>query len=171
MLRVQTHALRAGAVETAAEIQPDDPLLDGLEFSLDEPLRVRGRLSESGPGRLYWHGEIRTGVTAACRRCLAQVRMPVTAEIRAVFTTHPADDDASVYAIDPATGMVDLAPVVREELVLVVPEYVLCREGCRGLCPRCGKDLNEGPCDCRPEAEPRWEALDALRQSRSDDER
>jgi uncharacterized protein len=97
--------------------------------------------------------------------------MPVTAEIRAVFTTHPADDDASVYAIDPATGAVDLAPVVREELVLVVPEYVLCREGCRGLCPRCGKDLNAGPCDCRPEADPRREALDALRQSRSDDER
>ena len=37
---------------------------------------------------------------------------------------------------------------VREELILAGPQYVLCREDCRGLCPRCGKDLNAGPCGC-----------------------
>jgi uncharacterized protein len=61
--------------------------------------------------------------------------------------------------------------MIREELILAVPEYVLCREECRGLCPRCGKDLNEGPCACRPEPDPRWAALEALKHMGPDGER
>src|SRR5574341_1254798 len=58
---------------------------------------------------------------------------------------------------------VDLRPAVREELILAVPRFVECRADCRGLCPRCGKDLNAGPCGCPPATDLRWAALASLK--------
>jgi uncharacterized protein len=49
--------------------------------------------------------------------------------------------------------------LVWEDLVLALPQKILCRASCKGLCPRCGKNLNEGPCACKPEGDPRWAAL------------
>lgn len=171
MLRVQLQALHDGAVETVEDIAPDDPLLADLEFALDAPVAVRGRLTDSGSGRYYWHGRLRTAVAASCRRCLAPVPIALDQDVRVVFTEDVNADDPSAYPIDPKAVEVELGPMVREELILAVPEYVLCREDCRGLCPRCGKDLNEGPCDCRPEPDPRWAALEALKHSAPDQER
>ncbi|RKX30915.1 MAG: DUF177 domain-containing protein, partial [Verrucomicrobia bacterium] len=52
---------------------------------------------------------------------------------------------------------------LREALVLRIPIYPLCREDCRGLCPRCGANLNREQCTCAPEeAESRWDVLDKL---------
>ena len=56
MLRVGLRALAQGPVETAAVVEPDDPLLDDLDFELREPLAVRGRLMDSGAGCYYWKG-------------------------------------------------------------------------------------------------------------------
>ena len=53
---------------------------------------------------------------------------------------------------------------IRDELILAAPRYLQCRDDCRGLCPRCGQDLNAGPCGCAPEPDPRWSALYALRE-------
>ena len=53
-----------------------------------------------------------------------------------------------------AALQIDLTGVVREELALEVPAFVLCREDCAGLCPTCGADLNAGPCACVRSAEP-----------------
>ena len=56
----------------------------------------------------------------------------------------------------------DLDELVRADLLLELPTKVLCREDCKGLCPKCGKDLNFGPCDCKKEIDPRWQALSDL---------
>ena len=57
----------------------------------------------------------------------------------------------------------DWGEAVREELMLAGPRYVVCNEGCQGLCPRCGTNRNQEPCGCvTDEADPRWEALRAL---------
>jgi uncharacterized protein len=55
-----------------------------------------------------------------------------------------------------------LRPLVRDALLLELPLAPLCREDCRGLCAHCGADLNDGPCDCAPPRDPRWDALDVL---------
>lgn len=60
------------------------------------------------------------------------------------------DDDRYFYQGD----HVDLAPMLREHVILAAPMQPLCREDCAGLCPRCGKDLNEGPCQCPTEPAP-----------------
>jgi uncharacterized protein len=74
----------------------------------------------------------------------------------AVFSSDPeAADDPDFYALPPRATSVDVSAVVREELALTVPTHLLlCRDECAGLCPRCGADLNAGPCACRTSAEP-----------------
>ena len=57
---------------------------------------------------------------------------------------------------------VDLTPEIREGIILTFPSHPLCRTECKGLCPRCGADLNLGPCGCPPRDDDRGGALDGL---------
>jgi uncharacterized protein len=90
--------------------------------------------------------------------------------VRILFTEDQDNEDPAAVIIPPRSADLELGDVIREALILAAPEYPLCREDCRGLCPRCGAELNEGPCGCRSEADPRWAALDALRPRAHDDE-
>ena len=162
MLQFDLRELARGPVETQAEVAADDPLFAGLGITLAGPVRVGGRLQATGEGRFYWHGSLNAVVTGECRRCLSPVTVPVAADIGALFA-QDAQDDPDAYALPPHAVEVDLRPAVREELALAAPGYVVCREDCRGLCPRCGKDLNAGPCGCPPAADPRWQALADLK--------
>jgi len=164
MVRVDLRELARGPVDTRGELGQDDPLLEGLDVALGAPVVVTGRLQATGEGRFYWHGTVRTVVTGECRRCLTPVAADVAAEAAALFTQDPgAVEDPDSYALAPDAPEIDLAPAVREELLLAVPRFLLCRDDCRGLCPRCGQDLNAGPCGCAPAADPRWQALAALK--------
>jgi uncharacterized protein len=75
--------------------------------------------------------------------------------------------DPDIYTLPPNAENIDLRPAVRDQWLLSVPRFALCREECKGLCARCGADLNEGPCNCPPEPETdnRWDALRAARPS------
>jgi uncharacterized protein len=164
MLQIDLRDLARGPVETQAEVAADDALFAGLGFALAAPVRVGGRLQSTGEGRFYWHGSLRTVVAGECRRCLTPVSVPVEADIGALFTEDAgAQDDPDAYALPPRAVEVDLRPAVREELALLAPRFVVCREDCRGLCPRCGKDLNAGPCGCPPAPDLRWQALADLK--------
>lgn len=164
MLRFDLRELANGPVDTQAELAPQDPLFEGLEVTLSEPVRVDGRLQGTGEGRYYWHGHLHTSVAGECRRCLTPVHAAVAVEVGALFTRDAdAADDPDTYRLQSHDTEVDLRPVVREELALAVPRFMVCRDDCRGLCPSCGKDLNAGPCDCKPAADPRWRALADLK--------
>ena len=109
-------------------------------------------------------GVLATGTVAApfladCRRCLRPVEGVLEAAVQELFSRRSVEPDG--YPLD--HDQVDLEPMVREAVVLALPLAPLCSDECRGLCPRCGADLNEGPCQCVPEPDPRWAALDALR--------
>ena len=165
MLQVDLRELARGPVETKAELARDDPLLEGVAVALADPVAVGGRLQPAGEGRFYWQGSLRTRVTGECRRCLAAVSRVVTANIGVLFTEDPdALEDPNSYPLPPDATVIDLTPAVREELLLAVPQYLECRPDCRGLCPRCGQDLNAGPCGCAPATvDPRWATLAALK--------
>jgi uncharacterized protein len=169
MLRVELRALHEGPIETTADVPADDPLFVDVDFVLAEPIQIRGRLMESGGGRYYWQGRLEGVLAASCRRCLADVTVMLDAEVRALFTEDPAEDELA-YAVSAEAAELDLSTMVREELILAVPKYVLCREDCKGLCAQCGKDLNDGPCSCLPEPDPRWGALEKLKQRLHNDE-
>ena len=164
MLRVDLRELALGPVETRGELAPGDPLFAATDIVLREPVVVGGRLQGIGDGRFYWHGTLRTVAQGECRRCLAQVFAPVAADVGALFTQDAeALEDPESYAVAAEATDVDLTPAIREEVLLAVPRYVLCREDCRGLCPRCGQDLNAGPCGCSPASDTRWQPLQALK--------
>lgn len=164
MLEVDLRELAHGPVETRAELAADDPLFAGIDVVLVEPVRVAGRLQAAGEGRFYWGGSLATRAAGECRRCLAAVPVTLTTEVRALFSRDPdALEDPNSYPLARDAIRIDLRPAVREELLLAAPQWVLCREDCRGLCPRCGKDLNAGPCGCAPATDPRWDGVAALK--------
>jgi uncharacterized protein len=108
-------------------------------------------------GRLEGEAEV------ACRRCLVDVRTPIDQEVTLLFREGVAPVDAEaeeIYPLPARAQELDLSGAVREHLLLAVPEYLACREACRGLCPHCGANLNETTCDCdTAEVDERWAAL------------
>jgi uncharacterized protein len=157
MLRVDIRDLQRGPVRTAGQIAPDDPAFEGLDLGLMGPVEVRGQLQPTGEGEYLWRGSIHGVVRGECRRCLTEVVDEVDVEVdAAVFSPDPeAADDPDFYPLPERASAVDLSQVVREEMALAVHAHLLlCRDDCAGLCPRCGADLNAGPCGCRVPAEP-----------------
>ena len=162
MLKVSLKALERGEVAVREQVAPDDPMWEGAGFELAEPLHVDLTAREVGDG-VFVRGRLRTRVRLACRRCLAPVELPVDDTVDLLYETLADDEqeaDGEVYPLPPRGDTLDLGEAVREQLLLRAPAFALCREACRGLCPRCGADLNESECDCVPEtAESPWDAL------------
>jgi uncharacterized protein len=109
-------------------------------------------------------GPITTAFEARCARCLQEVHEGLSLEVCELFVAegHETPDGEEVYEVDGFD--VDLEPMLRDTVTLALPLNPLCREDCKGLCARCGKDLNDGPCGCvEEEIDPRWAALSELR--------
>ncbi len=131
--------------------------------------------------RVLLEAHARAELTFPCGRCLEAVSLgvPVDFELTLVPTDEYASDDApagegdaerahvggsfDVESADeePYTGkVIDLDPIVREQLLLALPSYPVCRDSCKGLCPVCGANLNDRDCGCdRHVPDPRWAAL------------
>jgi uncharacterized protein len=167
MLRIDLGALRHGPIDMAQTVAMDDQLFEGMEFQLTEDVQVSGRLMEAGGGRYYWHGRLVTQVKSPCRRCLVPVTTDISQAVEVLFTEDQAAEDPAAYVIPPKSMEIDPGAAVREELMLAVPEYVLCTEDCRGICAGCGADLNTGTCSCAAKPDPRWAALEALKTARN----
>ena len=158
MLRVDIRDLQRGPVRTDGRLDPDDTVFEGLGLGLTGPVSVNGQLQITGDGEYLWRGRIHGVVRGECRRCLTEVLDEVDIDVpAAVFSTDPeAADDPEFYPLAERASGVDVTDVVREELALAAQtDLLLCREDCAGLCPKCGADLNAGPCACHtPPAEP-----------------
>lgn len=161
MLQFDMRSVEAKAVQVDADVPPGDPVWQQGDPVPENALHVTGRLSSAGAGRFYWHGRVAGDVTVACRRCLADARVHVEDESHVIFAAEGSveAEDPDVYVLDDRATQIDLRPVVREQWLLNVPPYAVCREECRGFCPTCGKDLNEGPCECATSRDVRWNAL------------
>lgn len=147
---------------------PEDPAVVEAQ-SVEGNVKVT-RLAED----LLVQGSVGAEVPLVCSRCLESFTIPVTATLEEkyqpsvdVYTGRPlvraemvADD--GVFSIS-ASHEMDLVEPVRQSLLVALPIRPLCREDCAGLCPQCGKNLNEGPCDCEPDdSDNRWAALTEL---------
>lgn len=118
-------------------------------------------------------------LSGQCKRCLEPLQLDEGVELIRTYVPQSKapggaehQGEESEENIDPglvdeegyAGKEIDLTPAVREQVLLQVPSSPLCREGCLGLCPRCGKNLNEGGCGCdRAAMDPRWAALKGIR--------
>jgi len=166
MLSFDIRSLESHAAHVSGSLAPDDPIWEEGDVRPAEPIRVEGRLSSAGPSRFYFSGRIHGKTEVPCRRCLNEVEVAIAEDAHFIFSSEgeDAEDDPDVYAFDPFAVTLDLRPAVREAWLLAVPGYVLCREDCKGLCPSCGTDWNNGTCDCVPvTTESRWDALRVIR--------
>lgn len=136
----------------------------GTRVGADSPVAVEAVLEWVSEGVLAT-GRVGVAWEADCRRCLTCVRGHLDRPFQELFldTAHHgrAPDDEGFAMSGEA---IDLEPLAREVVILGLPLAPLCDQTCQGLCPRCGADLNEGPCSCPPpDPDPRWAALDVLR--------
>src|SRR5258708_8474017 len=92
---------------------------------------------------------------------MSNATIQITFSIEELFVYPPEPGDESTVAED---GILDIAPLLREEIFLLMPIGALCRPDCAGLCPGCGRNLNDGPCEHHHEAvDPRFAALEAFK--------
>jgi uncharacterized protein len=132
------------------------------------------RITESNNGGIRLTGSIDTVIEFRCRRCLeaGSSEGQVELDVRLEPEVEPWDEAPGIYALDRQLEAVDLWPALREELILSLPEFPVCRGDCKGLCGACGSDLNEGPCGCVvSESDPRWEALLSIARADGDDDK
>lgn len=124
-------------------------------------------------------GRVRTEIELVCSRCLEPYRVPVDAsfdlrylplaETSAEGEREVEDDDlAAAYYRD---DQIDLGQVVEEQIYLGIPMKPLCREGCLGLCPQCGTNLNVETCSCDTQwTDPRMAGLKAILSERKNND-
>jgi len=112
-----------------------------------------------------------TGITAnlLCDRCAKEFQSVIKSNYRMVYLFRVNFDDEEsekeeVVYIHPETDKIELDKDIRDYAVLAVPMKNLCSDDCKGLCPKCGKNLNDDPCSCTEEnIDPRWEPIQKLK--------
>ncbi len=129
------------------------------ELAPRRPAEVRARVTNTGHGSMLVYGHARVELEARCDRCLKPFMLEAQADFEQEYRR--GREDRQREAAPPEAGqddghacefygdVIDISQQVIESLVLSLPIKMLCRNDCRGLCPDCGKDLNEGPCSCR----------------------
>lgn len=122
-----------------------------------EGLTFRGQLSRQGDDA-FLRGTLSGVFDCTCSRCLEPARLPLRIPIQVAFVSKDdrdaakgdeddeGDDDLDVAHFD--GDAIDIGPQLREQILLTMPINPICRETCAGLCPYCGGNRNEVPCDC-----------------------
>lgn len=163
-------------------VQLDARELDMTDAGADlaGDLQLRGRVLKAGE-EMVLEGTLRATYNLTCSRCLRSFVQPFEFEVSATYVQTPEvrtggraenafEQDKRILFL---SDEIDLLSGIREDLMLNIPVKPLCKEDCRGLCPQCGTDLNEGECTCRKdEVDPRLGALrDILTKMERDDKK
>ena len=157
-------------------LRPLELRFEAEEVDLDDQATIVGGAVLQGETfrdgtRVHLRGTITTELEIACVRCLEPVRESFDIAFDDVFLdsseeTTSDETELGVEDLDEALvigGSIDLAEVVREQIILALPDMPLCRDDCKGLCDKCGTNRNLIDCSCaRDEIDPRWAALQNL---------
>ena len=181
-MRVNIDEIKEGGLRRSWDVSREQ--LDEMLAGDRAGYRARGAAQvdarfEKVERRVRIDARTKANVTAACGRCLTPVSVDVPVEFE--VTLVPDDEYRDVerpekdgdkgpvggsFAPEDAeeetyTGkVIDLDPIVREQVLLALPGYPVCDEGCKGLCSVCGANLNERDCGCdRHVPDPRWAGL------------
>ena len=177
------------------KLRIDDITAEARSLSFAEPEKEINHALQSGPVReyhllrpvgvdlsfyragmeLFLEGTVEAQTTANCARCAEEFKTSAHRSFRYVLAPKSlSDEDGS----DPRSedlefsfyegDYVDVSPLIREQVLLALAERPLCREDCKGLCARCGANLNEAPCGCTQEkGDPRLAVLRTFKVGRA----
>lgn len=134
--------------------------IGGRSFRLRDGLSYDVALTNTGDGILAT-GIVRGSVETACDRCLEPTAFDVAGEVSCYYLREePTDevaDEEDFGLIDHINGTIDLSEAIQGAVAMDIPFVVLCRDDCKGLCPVCGANLNEGDCGCDRAPDPDFE--------------
>ncbi|HEX9291256.1 MAG TPA: DUF177 domain-containing protein [Anaeromyxobacteraceae bacterium] len=185
-MRVNIDEIKEGGLQRAWDLPREavDEIVkgDNAGYRARGPLHMDARLQKVEQRVLFGaHGQ--AALTVPCGRCLTAVSLDVPVDIEMSFVPaakatdeeHGREDRGSARVAgsfgtedvneETYSGkVIDLDPVVREQILLALPGYPVCQEGCKGLCSACGANLNERECGCdRHVPDPRWAGLEKLK--------
>ena len=153
--------------EKSFELQVD---LSDLDFfgrkPITQPVQAEGRVTNHA-GALVLEGTIHSMLDLACDRCGKEFSREKVVELDSLVAHELEDDDNDEIILLEGTAL-DLDEVVTTAYILAMDTRNLCSDDCKGLCAKCGVNLNQEPCRCKPEVDPRLAALAQLLDSETE---
>lgn len=147
-----------------------DALETGAQrLTFNGPVKVELDITNSG--NFFWAaGQVACTVRLACERCLEQFDYAVEAEFAEKYcpsskqkSSEKAEDTSEEDCITFSGNIIDISEEVEKVILMALPMKILCSPGCKGLCSRCGQNLNVAECNCVEEdIDPRLEELKKL---------
>lgn len=162
-MKIQVSGLSQGVHRYTFAVPARDIGLDdrfGGDIGVDVTL-------EKGVSQIGLEATIRTDGDFVCDRCVAAFSMPLSPSYRMVYIWDGQGEEGldrtEVQVVSPDLNVIDLSEDVRQTVLLAIPFKLLCREECRGLCPRCGANLNDRTCGCAEAPDvSQWDGLKKL---------
>ncbi len=175
-MHLSTMIIDLGSVGAEAKViertfEVDEIDLSDEDVELTGPVEFVAGISKQAT-KTKLTGTIGTSISRDCIRCLEPVASDLAFEFETSFVDAENEDsstdaEVSIEDLDISLvedGKIDLADVVREQILLALPIQVFCKDDCKGLCPKCGANLNLIDCKCSDdEIDPRWAALKGLK--------
>jgi len=170
-MKVEIGTLSPHPTRFDLKIEPGSRVLEGLPVTLNAPLESSITIV-AGEDRINLSGDLKGSIDRECDRCLTPVKVGLDLKFKATFLISKPEDEASERELGPndlessflETDVLYIEDVLAEQLTLEFSSTFLCSEDCRGLCQKCGANLNESDCACAVEQhDPRWEGLKDLK--------
>lgn len=108
---------------------------------------------------LYFDAFVSFMFKGVCDRCVDDIHRSMAFDIKKILVEELQDDNETELYLLVKNSVLNLDEVIEEEMLLFFPSKLLCKEDCKGLCSKCGKNLNDGNCNCKADVDPRFEAL------------
>ena len=138
--------------------------LEDLVYSTYNPIKkgatIKGSVFEKA-GVVFLDVNVSFKFFGFCDRCAEEIIKDMSFPVKKILVpklANDADKDFDEYVVVP-NGVLDLDEFITEEINLFLPSKILCKPDCKGLCYKCGKNLNLGDCGCKKDVDPRMEAL------------
>ena len=131
----------------------------GAQSPVTEPVVAQGEVVNMA-GIILLRARIQTVLHCECDLCAEAFELVKDQRVEAVLTEEPDEEDEEAYPI--VGERVDVDEVITSAFVLEMDSRFICKPDCKGMCARCGANLNDGPCGCGEEIDPRWAALQGL---------
>lgn len=169
-MRIELASLEGARAKFAHSYAEGELVLGDERLRLVQPPTVSGEIRREDR-RVHVKGRAVARVQVECDRCLKLIELPADSSFKLEYVTqedyqaHQAveltEDDLDLTVFD--GEVIDVDALVTEEILLAVPDHILCKDDCKGICPRCGADRNSVDCGCETaEVDPRWAGLKEL---------
>lgn len=172
MLVLDTTKIPPEGLDVDEALTPGEIHVEGAEdFRLEEGGRLRGRVELGDEQSVHVSGHVQATLRLACGRCLEPFPWRLDQKLELFYLPHRPDqeqeDEVELTERDMVVAYyqghsIDLGEMVREQFYLTVPMKRLCKEDCKGLCPKCGANRNREACGCPAEVDERFSPLGRL---------